>query len=95
MTTLTVSQLRANLKTVLESVKRGEAVQVTQNGEVVAAVLHPDALRWRVKTSNTVAAEQLLHSFDAPLTPLPEPSLSLAEGDALVTELRKARDASH
>ena len=92
MTTVSVSELRANLKTVLESVKRGEEVRVTQNGEVVAAVLHPDALQWRVKTPNTLAAERLLATFDVP-TELPEPTLSRAEGDAFVTELRQARDA--
>ena len=93
MTTMTVSTLRANLKSVLERVKRGEEVQLTQNGEVVAAVVHPDKLRWRVKTPSTLAAEQLLESFDAPLEPLPEPSLTLAEGEALVAELRQARAA--
>ena len=93
MNTVTVSDLRANLKTVLERVKQGEEVHLTQNGEVVAAVLHPDKLKGRVRTPNTLAAEQLLSAFDSPLEPLPEPSLTQAEGDELVKELREARDA--
>ena len=92
VTTISVSELRANLKSVLERVKRGEEVQLTQNGEVVAAVLHPDALRWRVRTPNTLAAERLLDEFNRPLEPLPEPSLSQAEGDAFIAELREARN---
>ena len=92
MTTISVSELRANLKAVLERVKRGEEVQLTQNGEVVAAVLHPDKLRWRAKTPHTAAAERLLRELDAPLEPLPEPSLSQAEGDALLAEVREARE---
>ena len=95
MMTISVSELRANLRMVLERVKRGEEVQLTQNGEVVAAVLHPDKLRWRAKTPNTLAAERLLGELDAPLEPLPEPSLSQAEGDARVAEVREARDRGH
>ena len=91
MTSISVSELRTNLKTVLERVKRGEEVRLTQNGEVVAAVLHPDKLRWRAKTPNTLAAERLSEELDAPLEPLPEPSLSQAEGDVLVAEVREAR----
>ncbi len=93
MTIVSVSELRANLRRVLERVKRGEEVRLTQNGEVVAAVLHPDKLKWRAKTANTLAAERLLEELDTPLEPLeplPEPSLSQAEGDALVAEVRGA-----
>ena len=95
MTVISVSELRANLKNVLERVKRGEEVRLTQNGEVVAAVLHPDRLRWRAETPNTLAAERLLDEFNGPLEPLPEPSLSPAEGEALVAEIREARDRGH
>ncbi|CAN5814343.1 hypothetical protein BH24DEI2_BH24DEI2_07670 [soil metagenome] len=97
MTTVSVSELRKHLKSVLERVKEGETVQLTQNGEVVAAVLHavlyPDAPQWRVETPNTVAAERLLETFDLPTGPLPEPSLTWAEGEALVAEMRAAREA--
>ena len=94
MMTISVSELRTNLRAVLERVKRGEEVRLTQNGEVVAAVLHPDTLRWRVRTPNTLAAERLLQELDGLLEPLPEPVLSQVEGDAFIAELREARDAS-
>ena len=91
MTTISVSEMRSNLREVLERVKQGEEVHVTQNGEIVAALLHPDRLKWRVRTPHTLAAERLLAEFDEPL-PLPEASLSRDEGEALVERIRRERD---
>lgn len=65
MATIGVTELRANLRDVLDRVKRGEEVIVTQNDEVVAAMLHPSKLRMRIRTPNTEAADALLERLRA------------------------------
>lgn len=95
MTTLTVTEVRAHLKDVIERVKRGEEVHITQNGEVVAVWLHPTRVRQRVRTPHTVAADELAEELEAlrrARPRLPEPGLSAAYAEALVGEIRADRD---
>lgn len=47
MTTVSVSEARANLRGVLERVKAGEELALTQHGDVVAILLHPSQARAR------------------------------------------------
>ena len=95
MTTIGVTELRAQLKGVLERVKQGEAFTITQNDEVVAALLHPSKLPPRLSTPSTLAADDLLTEM-ARLRQNPPPlesSLSPEYAEALVQEIRDARDS--
>lgn len=96
MTTITVSEARARLREVLERVKRGEEVHITQNGEVVAALIRPSQWRPRVRTPAIIAAEKLGEELDraranpVPLNQLPE--LSAERAEELVRSIRAGRD---
>lgn len=94
MGTIGVTELRSQLKGVLERVKRGEEFAITQNDEVVAALLHPSKLRLRVRTPNTVAAEGLLAEMERfrRNPPLLESALSPDYAEALVRQVREERD---
>lgn len=96
MANTTVSDLRSNLKTVLEHVKRGEEVGITQNGEVVAVILHPSKLQQRVRTPNTVAAEKLLRDFIEMQRNPPDfgEGISSERAEELVRDIRAERDSS-
>ncbi|BDP41463.1 hypothetical protein DAETH_14320 [Deinococcus aetherius] len=65
MTRLNISQLRQNLREAVEQVKAGEEIEVVQNGVVVAALVHPERLRSRVVTPNTVAVNALSAQLEA------------------------------
>lgn len=95
MTIIGVTELRAQLKGVLERVKQGEEFTITQNDQAVASLLHPSKLHLRVKTPNTVAAEELLASLAQARHDRPErgEGISPARAEALVEELRVERDS--
>jgi prevent-host-death family protein len=57
MTTIAVSELRANLMTVLEKIKHGAQIQITSHGKVVAQLIPADAVQ-----ENARAALQKLSS---------------------------------
>lgn len=65
MTRLSITQLRQNLREAVEQVKAGEEIEIVQNGVVVAALVHPERLRPRVVTPNTVAAHALTAQLEA------------------------------
>lgn len=95
MGTVGVSELRTHLRAVLERVKRGEEVEITQHGEVVATLLHPSRLRQRVRTPRTKAADALLAQLEHARR---EPAdrgvgISRERADARVADLRLERDA--
>ncbi len=96
MTTIGVTELRSQLKAVLERVRKGEEFTITQNDEAVAALLHPSKLRLRAKTPRTVAAEELLTEMER-LRQNPPPLegvLSPGYAEALVQRLREERESS-
>lgn len=95
MATIGVTELRANLRDVLERVKRGEDVIVTQNDEPVAAMLHPSKVRLRVRTANTEAADALLERLAEARREQPERGrgISLERAESMVEELRSDRDS--
>ncbi|HCW76151.1 MAG TPA: type II toxin-antitoxin system prevent-host-death family antitoxin [Candidatus Marinimicrobia bacterium] len=49
MTTIAVSELRANLMEVIEEIKRGGKIQITSRGEIVAQLVPPDEARESAK----------------------------------------------
>jgi prevent-host-death family protein len=90
--TMTVTEARARMREALERVKAGEEVELSQNGQVIAVLVHPDKLRPRVRTANTVAAEALLHSLERTRNQRVTASLSAESAQDLVSEVRRQRD---
>lgn len=94
MATIGVTELRANLRDVLDRVKRGEEVIVTQNDEAVAALLHPSKLRMRLRTPNTEAADALLERLREAVRDRPDRGVGLTSerAEAMAADLRSERD---
>ena len=99
MATMTVSEARARMREALERVKRGEELEITQNGEVVAVWLHPSKLRYRVRTPavqlSVQLAEELRAARRSPFKLETEPTKSenaLDEAEAHIREIRADRD---
>lgn len=95
MSTIGVTELRANLRDVIDRVKRGEEVIVTLNDEPVAAMLHPSKLRRRIRTPNTDSAETLLEWLaDARRAPPDRgEGLTTEEAESRIEEIRSERDS--
>lgn len=51
MTTIAVSDLRANLMKVLEEIKHGAQIQITSHGKVIAQLVPPDATQENAKAA--------------------------------------------
>ena len=58
MTTIAVSELRANLMQVLEQIKQGAHVQITSRGKVVAQLVPADEAQAQAKLALKQLAEQ-------------------------------------
>lgn len=85
------------MREALERVKKGEEIQLTQNGEVVAVWLHPSSLKLRVRSPNTVAAEALaeeLASLRKARPPLATPGIGEERAEELIRQIRADRDSS-
>jgi prevent-host-death family protein len=94
MLNVTVTEARARMREVLEHVKAGEEVEFSQNGQVVAVLVHPSRLRRPTRTPNTLASEQLMANFNRlKQEKLQSPaSLKTGRADKPVKELRLERD---
>jgi prevent-host-death family protein len=94
MLNITVTEARARLREVLEHVKAGEEVEFSQNGQVVAVLVHPSKLRRPTRTPNTLASEQLMANFNRLKQEKSTSPASLKPGrsDELAQELRLERD---
>lgn len=96
MTTLTVSQARAQLPTLLDRVEAGEEVTITRHGRVVAVVMRPDLVRHRRRASDVFAeAERTRELIERARTePLRQAhGLTVERADELVAQIRADRDA--
>ena len=51
MTTIAVSELRANLMKVLEEIKHGAQIQITSRGKVIAQLVPADAVQEHAKAA--------------------------------------------
>lgn len=95
---MSVSEARAALPEVLESVMRGEEVTITRHGRPVAVVVRPDALRARRAGAAIEVAAAVHDLLDrARSTPLEsQPTLTTARAEALVDVVRvgRSRDRS-
>ena len=94
MLNVTVTEARARMREVLEHVKAGEEVEFSQNGQVVAVLVHPSKLRRPIRTPNTLASEQLIANFNRLKQEKLQPTISLKKGrsEELIQELRLERD---
>ena len=93
MATLTVSEARAHLRSLLERVKDGEEIVLTQYGQAVAVLIHPSRLRDRRASAVLDAAARRLEELRAARRhPDRGQGLSAARAEELVTEVRAARD---
>jgi antitoxin (DNA-binding transcriptional repressor) of toxin-antitoxin stability system len=93
--TMTVSEARAALPEVLESVMRGEEVTITRHGRPVAVVVRPDTLRAR-RAGAAMEVAAAVHDLLARATSIPlesQPVLSAARAEALVDDVRSIRSA--
>ncbi len=91
--TMTVSEARAALPQVVESVLAGDEVTLTRHGRPVAVVVRPDRLRSRRIDAALEQADRIataLHKGRA--RPLSEvPALSSQQVDTLLAEARETR----
>lgn len=94
MKTFSVSEARAHLRTVLDHVRRGEDVTITQNGEPVAVVVSPSALRFRRLDPKVQEKMAVLEAIEADGSAWPpERGLTGRRADELVADVRAGRDA--
>lgn len=91
---MTVSQARATLTSVLDRVETGEEVTLTRHGKAVAVLVRPDVLRRRratpVQESADAIADLLVRARATPRQDLP--GLTIEQADALVADVRTGRD---
>lgn len=95
MTTLSVSEARAGLRAMLERVKRGDEVVITQNGEPVAVVVHPTRLLARRATHAWDAAAARLDGLRDARTRRYGRGVGLhpERAEQLAVDVRRDRDA--
>ena len=91
MTTYTLSEARANLSALLDSVERGEEVRITRHGRLAAQLVAPRAV-----TAGTTRlwsdVERLKADLHVASTRPLEPALEY-DADAHVKAVRAGRDA--
>ena len=92
MLNFTVTEVRARMREVLAYVKAGDDVEFSQNGQVVAVLVHPSKLRRPIKTANTQAAVELVNLLRQAKQNKTRIGLPAGSAEALVQELRNQRD---
>lgn len=96
MKTMKVSEARAHFRAVIERVKKGEEVTLTQNGEPVARIVSLDKrpFRWRPETIE--AADRMMERMrQARSKPFDiGPGITPERAEELVREIRAERDES-
>jgi prevent-host-death family protein len=91
---VSVSEVRSQLRAVLDRVKQGDEVVLTQNGQAVAVLVHPARLRARRAGRSWDAATERLDRMRDARRRRPGRGAGLAPGRAeeLADEVRRARD---
>ena len=97
MATISVSELRANLRDALDRVEKGERIDITRGGRVVAVLAHPSLLRPKRVTKAILSAELLRQRMEEarkrPLGSLPDgPGLSAEYAEDLVRWIHENRE---
>lgn len=95
MVSVSVSDARAHLPSLLTQVEGGEEVTITRHGRPIAVVVSPRTLQ-RSKAADAYAAAAQLRTtlLDARRAPIPASGLTPDEADALIAEVRAGRDRS-
>ena len=93
MTTMSMSEARAQLAALLDRVEAGEEITITRHGRAVARLAPPHESRTARVDHLFSAADAIAVELDASRhAPLPDPT-GEADADALVRAMRKDRDA--
>lgn len=95
MSTMSVSEARAELPAVLDRVAAGEEITITRHGKPVAVVVAPDTLRRRGRADLAFArAEQIRLDMEAARKrPLSPPTMSPEYAEELIADIRRGRDS--
>jgi prevent-host-death family protein len=94
MSTMTVSEARANLPALLDRVDCGEEIIITRHGAPAAVLVHPDMLRVRRVPAIIKDAERVHDLLEAARgAPFPTTgAVSEARAEELIQEIRAGRD---
>jgi prevent-host-death family protein len=93
MTTISASDARQTLPAQLDRVERGEEVEITRHGKVVAVLVNPDALRLRRASDVWNQADRIGSRLEEAMAQRLEPPTMTAErAEELVAVIRDARD---
>ena len=97
MGSMSVSELRANLRDALDRVEKGDRIDITRDGRVVAVLAHASLLRPKRATKAILGAELLRQRLEEarkrPLTDTPEgPGLSVERAEEIVRWIHEARE---
>ena len=92
MSTWNVTEARAHLPEILQSVEAGDEVTLTRHGRAVAVIVRPDAVRSRRATPAVEAAARLMASIDAAVTTSAPPGLMPDRAEEMVAAIRSERD---
>lgn len=95
MGTMTVSEARAALPSVLDRVAEGEQVTITRHGRAVAVVVRPDVL-WSRQARGALDDADRIHALldEAAAADLPDgPGLTAERAEELIGRIRAGRDA--
>jgi antitoxin (DNA-binding transcriptional repressor) of toxin-antitoxin stability system len=93
MSSMSISEARANLPEILTRVERGEEVTITRHGRAAAVLVRPDVLRARRAQPVLAEAEQLRDLLaTARSRPLPASTLDEDRAEELIREIRAGRE---
>jgi antitoxin (DNA-binding transcriptional repressor) of toxin-antitoxin stability system len=93
MATVTASDARQTLPAQLDRVERGEEVEITRHGKVVAVLVRPDVLRVRRASDAWRAADRIGSLLEEAMAQRLEPPTMTAErAEELVAAIRDGRD---
>jgi prevent-host-death family protein len=93
MPTVSASDARQSLPAQLDRVERGEEVEITRHGKVVAVLVRPDMLRARRASDVWAEADRIGSRLEEAMTQRLEPATMTAErAEELVAAIRNGRD---
>jgi antitoxin (DNA-binding transcriptional repressor) of toxin-antitoxin stability system len=93
MATVTASDARQTLPAQLDRVERGEEVEITRHGKVVAVLVRPDVLRVRRASDAWREADRIGSLLEEAMAQRLEPPTMTAErAEELVAAIRDGRD---
>ena len=93
MSTMTITEARAQLPELADRVQTGEEVTVTRHGQPVMVIVHPDNLSRRRSSSIWDEMDRMKKSLDEDRSqPLDAGELTIERAEELVRGIRAERD---